>query len=604
MGWLEPTGLDDDERLDRAAAAQVMRRALRHLRPYRAEVALGFAVMVGATACLVAPPLLFALVVDRIAHPAAHHHLAAYIDRMALLLLAVAVGAWLLSRAQIVIVTRVGEKFLRDIRKRGFDHLLRMSLGFFDSEQTGRLVARMTSDIDTMEDLVQQGLVVFVTNGLIFGLTLGVMAYRSWQLTLVCLVAVPGVVVASVWFRRVSNAAYLHVRDTVSQTLSSIQEGLSGVRVVQAFTREEHVVRRFGERNRAQRDANLYAIRLSCFYFPVVEGSGVLTIATAAGIGGLLVHKGLITVGTVVAFFFWLTGLFEPINQISQLYNLLQQAGAGLHKLYGLLDTPSPVQERAAAVDLPDRGAVVLDHVTFSYAPDLPAVLDDVSVTVAPGERLALVGPTGAGKSTLAKLVARFYDPLSGSVSFGGLDLRDATLRSMRERIVVVPQEGHLFGGSIADNVRLGRPSATDDEVAGALRAIGAYERFATLPDGLATEVSERGSRLSAGERQLVSLARAFLSDPRVLVLDEATSNLDPGTEIEVEEAVEALMRGRTVIVVAHRLSTAQRADRVAVVDAGGIAEIGTHDELIAHEGRYAALFASWVGGLGGVAAG
>jgi ATP-binding cassette subfamily B protein len=604
MGWMESSAMADEDRLDREAAAQVMRRALRFLKPYRVEVVLGVVVMAAATACLVAPPLVFSYVVDHVtrglSHPGSRHRALAYVDRMALILVGLAIGAWVLSRAQIIIVTRVGERFLRDIRRRAFDHLLGMSLGFFDSEQTGRLVARMTSDVDTMEDLVQQGLVVFVTNALIFVFTITAMAIRSWELTLVCMVVVPGVVAASVWFRRVSNRAYLHVRDTVSETLSSLQEGLSGVRVVQAFTREESVVLRFGEQNRAQRDANLRATKLACLYFPVVEGSGVLTMAVAAGVGGLLVHRGAITVGTVSAFFFWLTGLFEPINQVSQLYNLVQQAGAGLHKLYGLLDTPSPVRQRPGAVDLPPAGDIELDAVTFAYAPDLPPVLRDVSLRITSGERLALVGPTGAGKSTLAKLIARFYDPVAGSVRLDGVDLRDATIASLRERIVVVPQEGHLFGGTIADNVRLGRPSASDAEVADALRALGAYDRFAALPEGLATEVSERGSRLSAGERQVVSLARAFLADPRVLVLDEATSSLDPGSEYEVERAVEVLMAGRTVVVIAHRMSTAERADRVAVVDAGGVQELGTHAELLARGGRYAALFASWAGGLSG----
>ncbi len=389
MGWQARTAFDEEDRLDRKAAAQVLRRALRYLRPYRWEMVLGLVVMLGATVCLVAPPLLFGWVVDGVArglaHPADRRHEAAYIDHIALVLLGLAFGAWFLSRAQILIVTRVGEKFLRDIRRLAFDHLLAMSLGFFDTEQTGRLVSRLTSDIDTMEDLVQQGLVVFVTNGLIFVFTIAVMAIRSWELTLVCLVGAPGVIVASLWFRRMSNRAYLHVRDTVSQTLSSLQEGLTGVRVVQAFTREDHVVHRFGEANRAQRDANISAMKLSCLYFPVVEGSGVITIAVAAGVGGLLVHNGSITAGTVVTFFLWLTGLFEPINQISQLYNLVQQAGAGLHKLYGLLDTPSPVTERAGAVDLPHGGDVELDHVTFSYGPDHPAVVDDVSLTVTAG---------------------------------------------------------------------------------------------------------------------------------------------------------------------------------------------------------------------------
>ena len=403
MAWIRASAHAEDDRLDRQAAARVLRRTVTQLRPYRAQVVIGVIVMAGATACLVAPPLLFALVVDRVAvalkHPAARPATFAYINRMAIVLVAVAAAAWVLSRAQILIVTRVGEHFLRDTRTRAFDHLLGMSLGFFDGEQTGRLVARMTSDIDTMEDLVQQGLVVFVTNLLILVFTLGAMAIRSWQLTLVCMVAVPGVIVASVWFRRVSNRAYLHVRDTVSATLSSLQEGLSGVRVVQAFSREESVVLRFGEQNRAQRDANLRATRLSCVYFGIVEGSGVLTMAIAAGVGGLFVHDGIVTVGTVSAFFFWLTGLFEPINQVSQLYNLVQQAGAGLHKVYGLLDTrcASPVRW------WPSRGAPSPppSAMTRSSPPSRPS-----STTCTPGRC-----PTGAARSVSSGCRSRTTRP-------------------------------------------------------------------------------------------------------------------------------------------------------------------------------------------------
>jgi ATP-binding cassette subfamily B protein len=297
----------------------------------------------------------------------------------------------------------------------------------------------------------------------------------------------------------------------------------------------------------------------------------------------------------VAAFVLYLGNLFEPVQQLSQLFNTVQSAGAALAKLFGLLDTPPTVRERPGAVDLPARGEFVLRGIGFSYDGDVP-VLQDVDLTIHPGERLALVGPTGAGKSTLAKLVARLHDPTAGTIAYAGVDLRHATLDSLRERVVVVPQEGFLFGGSVRDNVRVGRPGASDADVDDALRVIGAYERFAALPDGLDTEVRERGSRLSAGERQLVSLARAALANPEVLVLDEATSSLDPGTEAMVEGAMAALMQGRTVVVIAHRLSTAERADRVAVVDEGRLVELGTHDELVVAEGRYAALFASWAG--------
>lgn len=595
MAWVRPGAVGDEDRLGRAEATRLIRRTARQLRPWRGEAILGLALIVVSVASLLAGPSLFRYAIDR----GVGHHDGAALDVAAIGMIVAAVVALLSSRAQLVVVNRVGEKFLRSLRVQVFDHLLAMSLGFFDTEQTGKLVSRMTSDVDSMSDLVQIGLVQLMINALLFVGTVIVLVAASPLLAAVCLVTVPPVVAASVWFRRRSNAAYLLVRDRIGQMLVTLQEGLTGIRVVQAFSREDTLVRRFGASNEAQLQANLGAAKISSLYFPVIEGAGVVTTAAVVGIGGVLVHRQEVTVGVVAAFVLYLANVFEPIQQLSQLFNVVQAAGAGLSKLYGLLDTPSPVVERPGAVDLPPSGLVSLRGVGFSYADgDGPPVLVDVDLTVADGERLALVGPTGAGKSTLAKLVARFYDPTAGSVTVGGVDLRDATLTSVHHRIVVVPQEGHLFGGTIADNVRLGRQSATDADVEQALRSIGALERFASLPDGLATEVREGGSRLSAGERQLVSLARAFLSDPRVLVLDEATSNLDPGSEVEVERALEAVMRGRTVIVVAHRLSTAERSDRVAVVAAGGIAEVGTHAELLARGGRYAGLFASWAGGL------
>jgi ATP-binding cassette subfamily B protein len=339
------------------------------------------------------------------------------------------------------------------------------------------------------------------------------------------------------------------------------------------------------------------AVKIQSFYFPLVEFSGIASSALVVGLGGVLVHDKRVSLGVITAFVLYLTNLFEPIQQLSQVFNTVQSAGAALSKIFGLLDTRSPLVEHPGAVDLPDRGVLQVTAVGFAYG-DGPAVLADVNLTVQPGERLALVGPTGAGKSTLAKLMSRLYDPSEGSITYGGVDLTLATLRSLRERIVVVPQEGYLFQGTILDNVRLGRIGATDDEVRQAMVSIGVVDRFEALAEGLHTEVREHGSRLSAGERQLVSLARAALTRAEVLVLDEATSSLDPGTEAVVERAMTKLMEGRTVLVIAHRLSTAERADRVAVVDAGGLAELGTHTELLAAGGRYAALFASWAGGL------
>jgi ATP-binding cassette subfamily B protein len=364
--------------------------------------------------------------------------------------------------------------------------------------------------------------------------------------------------------------------------------------VIQAYGRGDEQMRRFVETNRRLFDSHMHAVRVSVRYFGLVEFVGVFAIAVVVGAGGWLAHNGSITVGTVAAFVLLLANLFDPVQQLSQLYNTVQSAAASLHKLYALIDTVPDVAEHPHPIELPATGTLAARDLSFTYAGAGRPALSHVSVAVAPGERLALVGPTGAGKSTLAKLLARLYDPTTGDVSFAGVDLRLASIASLRERIVVVPQEGFLFGGTIRDNIRIARPGASDIEVTEALRSVGVLERFHELPDGLETEVRERGSRLSAGERQLVSLARAALVDPAVLVLDEATSNLDPGTEAVVERALDHLMTGRTVIVVAHRLSTVRRADRIAVIDRAALVELGTHDELVARGGRYAVLAAAW----------
>jgi ATP-binding cassette subfamily B protein len=579
---------DADEQLDREQAQQLLRRLWRMLRPYRAPIAGAVALLAFQTLCLLTGPLLVKRGIDKGLKAGD----AGALNQTALLYLGVALIALVLGRFAILVVAKVGESFLRDLRVRVFDHLMKLGLDFFEREKTGRLVSRMTSDVDAMQELVQMGLTAFVQNIMLFTGAVIAIFLLSWQLALCTLVLVPPLIIGSRWFRNAANRAYLEVRERVGHTLGTLQEGLAGVRVVQAFGQESAFTSRFDETNEALHDANVQTARITVRYFPFVEYLGVLGVAMIVGIGGWFTDQGIVTVGTVAAFVLYLNNLFEPIQQLSQIYNTVQSAGAALNKLFGVIDTKPSIAERSGAVDLPATGAIVVDDVSFGYGTEL--VLRDVTLEIAPGERLALVGPTGAGKSTLAKLIARFYDPREGAVRFGGVDLRDATLASLRHRIVVVPQEGFLFTGTIRDNVRVGRPDATDGEVEDALSELGILDHFKALPDGLASEVRERGSRLSAGERQLVSLARAALADPSVLVLDEATSNLDPGTERTVELALEQLTERRTVIVVAHRLSTAARADRVAVVDAGRLVELGTHEELVGREGRYAALFASW----------
>jgi ATP-binding cassette subfamily B protein len=588
-----PHGVDEGDQLDAGEARWVLRRAARMLRPYRGRVVLAIGMAVLWTFSILAGPFFVRYGIDN----GITKNDAGALNRAVIAYAAVAVASYFIFRVQVMAISWVGEGFLRDLRVRVFDHLQRLSMPFYDREKSGVLVSRMTSDIDALAELVQMGLLMFIMNSLLLVFSFIVLLVVSWELLLVCLVAVPFVVLASIKFQRDSNSAYLTVRDRIGGTLSSLQEGIAGVRVIQAFGREDDQTGRFATSNRYLYDAHMRSVRIQAWYLPVIEFAGLGTTALVIGIGGWMVTEDILTIGTITFFALTLSNLFEPIQQLSQLFNMVQSAGAGLKKLFELLDTPVDVDERPGAVDLPTRGAIEVDRVTFGYAGGDP-VLRDVTLRIEPGERLALVGPTGAGKSTLAKLVARLYDPTAGSISFGGVDLRDATHASLRNRIVVVPQEGFLFNGTIRDNVRLVRGDATDDEVDAALEAIGVRQRFALLPGGLDAEVAERGSRLSAGEKQLVSLSRAALVDPALLVLDEATSSLDPGTESLVEEAMIRLMEGRTVVVIAHRLTTAQRCDRIGVVTGGQLAELGTHDDLVGDEGHYAALFASCSGGL------
>lgn len=586
-------GVDADDKLDRKQAGQVLRRAARMLRPYRREVRGAVALVVLSTLAVLAGPYLLKLGIDHGIKPRDGR----FLNLTVVAYVLVAVGAYFATRTQVLLVSRAGEGFLRDLRKRVFDHLLRLSMPFYDREKAGVVVSRMTSDVDSLQELVQQGLLQLAASLLLIVGSVIFLAIVSWQLLLICLIPVPFVVLASIKFQRDSNAAYLTVRDRIGLTLSSLQEGISGVRVIQAYGRTGVEVERFAGRNRSLYRAHMRSVWVQAWYLPVIEGAALACTALVIGLGGRMVADGTVPVGTIAFFVLTLSNLFEPVNQLSQLFNTVQSSAAALHKLFELLDTPIDLPEAAEPIDLPDRGDLVVEGIGFAYAGGAP-VLHDVSLTLAAGEKLALVGPTGAGKSTLAKLMARLYDPTSGRVTFGGVDLRDAELRSLRTHITVVPQEGYLFAGTILDNIRIGRPDASADDVRAALSSLDLLARFEALPEGLATEVHERGSRLSAGERQLVSLARAALADPAVLVLDEATSSLDPGTEVLVERALERLMTGRSVIVIAHRLSTAERADRVGVVADGGLVELGTHGELVAQGGRYAALYRNWVGGL------
>ncbi|HSL73839.1 MAG TPA: ABC transporter ATP-binding protein [Ilumatobacteraceae bacterium] len=580
--------ITEEDKLDAEEAKKVLRRAGRMALPFKKTIGAALAFTALSTLGVVLGPVILRWGIDSGITPRD----STVLRNAVLAFLGVTAMSYLAARQQFIFVNRAGEGFLRALRIRVFDHIQKQSLAFFDRNKSGVLVARMTADIESMSELVQWGLLQFVAAVLLVFFALVLSFLMSWQLALVGLLVMPIIIIASRKFQRDSNAAYLEVREQVGQTLSSLQEGISGVRVIQAYGRETEQRRRFKQANRELYDSHVHSVRVSTWYFGLVEASGVFATAIIVGAGGWLYTRGDVSIGTIIAVVLLFAQLFEPVQQLSQLYNTLQSSAASLNKLFGILDTRPDIEDGAQV--LPRNGDLVVDGVGFRYPDTETPVLSGVSITVVDGERLALVGPTGAGKSTLAKLMARLYDPTEGSITFGGVDLRDATLASLRHRVVVVPQEGFLFGGTIADNVRVARADASDDDVRSAFAAIGALGRFEEFPDGIHTEVRERGSRLSAGERQLVSLARAALVDPAVLVLDEATSNLDPGTEFIVERALDSLMKGRTTIVVAHRLSTIQRADRIGVIDGGRLVELGNHAELIGQGGRYAALASAW----------
>lgn len=583
-------GIDEDQKLDRSQTRVVLIRSIKMAGEFRRTAALAMVYVIITVLCTLAGPVLVRHGIDA----GIKGKDARALDMTVIAYLVVVAIAYIIGRLQYVALNSAGEGFLRMLRMRVFGQMQRQSMAFFDREKAGVLVARMTADVESMSELVQFGLMQFLSSFLLLFFAFFLLMSMSWQLTLISLLVFPFLIAASVKFQRDSNRAYLEVREKVGANLSALQEGITGVRVIQAYAREDEQIRRFKESNRELFRSHLYSVKVSTWYFGLIEFAGIASSALIVGLGGYLVHKGTVSLGTVVAFVLLLASLFDPVQQLSQLYNTLQSAAAALHKLFGIIDAQPDVAEPTSPSPLPETGDVVVEDITFSYAGAAKPALENVSVTLAAGTRLALVGPTGAGKSTLAKLMARLYDPQTGSVSFGGVNLRDASMDDLRRRIVVIPQEGFLFDGTVRDNLLIAKPDATETELLAALDRLGLRERFEALPEGLSTEVRERGSRLSAGERQLVALSRAALVDPAVLVLDEATSNLDPGTEMLIEAALERLMVGRSVIVVAHRLSTVQRADKIAVVADAKISEIGTHAELVALNGHYALLAATW----------
>jgi ABC-type multidrug transport system fused ATPase/permease subunit len=613
------------ERASKGTRGRNLRGLLALIKPYRTRAVLMLVALVVGTGASLAPPLLARAAIDK---GIAHHD----VTTLVLVVIAFLVSAllvWGMTYLQTYLVGWVGQRALADLRIRIFKHLQTLPIGFYESRPAGVLISRITNDVEALDSLVTDSVVTLFQAGLTLIGTVGILLYLDVQLALITFCVLPLLLAGSLWFRIVSAGAFRRTRETIGAITAYLQETLSGIRVVRSFAQEPVHEAQFTALNVDNRDANMTTVKLNAAYFPTVEMLSGVAVAAIVLYGGLQAIDGHISIGTIVAFVAALSNLFEPIQQLSQLYATYQSGMAALEKIFQLLDERPDLADRPGAVELGRiAGEVDFDDVSFAYKPRsrsrvvAPAgvegggangagvdtngaggdgaagepvlALDHISLQIPPGQTVALVGATGAGKSTMAKLIARFYDPTSGAVLVDGHDLREVASSSLRSQMGIVPQEAFLFSGTVAENIAFGRPDATAEQVRAAAAAVGAEEFISELPSGYDTEVGERGAQLSAGQRQLLAFARALVADPRILVLDEATSNVDIHSEARIEQGLRRLLAGRTSIVIAHRLSTIRQAGRIVVLEHGRIAEQGTHDELIDAEGRYYELYRDW----------
>src|SRR3954464_4804773 len=586
-----------DESVPRRREARALLGSL--LRPYRLTVALLALVVVVENVARLSVPLLVQRGIDHGIPPI----LAGGSAHTLMVVVGVLCGVVLIQATSRVFFLhrsgRIGQKGLLELRRRVFRHFQRLDIAFHERYTSGRGVSRSTNDVDAIEEMLETGFDSLITAVLTLVGTSILLVVLDVRLGLMCLAAFPILVGLAWWFSSESAKTYREVRESAALVIVQFVETMTGIKAVQAYGREPRNQEIFEGLADRYRDVNEKRMKLLAVFMQGVKLVGNLTTGVVLLYGGYRVLHGQMTIGTLTAFLLYLRMFFEPMQEISQFFNTFQSATSALEKLAGVLGERPGIKDPANPVKLTSvRGDVAFDDVQFSYVPDRP-VLPDLNLTVPAGQTVALVGTTGAGKTTIAKLIARFYDPTSGSVTLDGVDLRDVSQSELRRHVVMVTQENFMFDGTVADNIRFGRPDATDDEVRAAAEAVGADRFIGALPEGYDTDVAKRGGRLSAGQRQLVAFARAFLADPAVLILDEATSSLDIPSERMVQRALETVLSDRTSLVIAHRLSTVQVADRVLVLDHGRIVEDGTPAELISRgDGRYAALHRAWVESL------
>jgi ATP-binding cassette subfamily B protein len=571
-----------------------VKRLWRYLEGHRLLAFLLVLVATGNAVCQTGGWLLVRDAIDNGIRAGNEHHLTVIVS----IYLGVAAVGWIFQGVLIRGLAGIGQRMVLGLRRDLFDHLTGLSLRYFSQQKAGWIIARLTSDVDAVSDVLSQGMPTLVANLVLLPAAVTALLIADWRLGLVVFAIVPPALVLTRWFQRTSHVALVETRNRIGVVTAQIAESVSGMAVIQAFNRERRFQAQFDELNAANREQNVYTQKIFSIFFPSIEFLGMIATGAVLYAGSTLLAHHSITIGTLITALYLLQLVFQPLQELSDVYGQLQSGAAAMVKIAAILDEEPEIHEPENARVLPRiEGNLEIDHVVFAY--DKEPVLHGIDIAVPAGGCLALVGESGGGKSTLARLVGRFYDPDSGAVRADGVDLRDVALRSYRRQLGVVLQDPFLFSGTIASNIRFGKPDATDAEVEAAAAAVGVDRVAARVSGGLDHAVREGGSGLSAGERQLISIARALLADPRILILDEATSNIDRPTEVLIERALDRLLRGRTSIIIAHRLSTVRRADEIVVVERGRIVQRGTETELLAADGPFRRLTHDLTGGTG-----